>query len=92
MGCKNKPEAMRTIIETENGLQLSDVAYIGDSLHDLETLKMVGLSFCPANAVKEVKKACTSPLSSFGGDGAIWELSRKILKHHFKPSVVKTNN
>ncbi|MBX2818752.1 MAG: HAD hydrolase family protein [Rhodothermaceae bacterium] len=34
----------------EQGLSLSDIAYIGDSVSDVEALKLVGRSFAPENA------------------------------------------
>lgn len=39
------------------GVEMSEVAYIGDSDSDLEALTAVGISFAPANADEEVLKA-----------------------------------
>ncbi|MFB6099328.1 MAG: HAD family hydrolase [Salinibacter sp.] len=37
------------------GVDLDDIAYIGDTDSDLKALKSVGLSFAPANATEEVR-------------------------------------
>jgi 3-deoxy-D-manno-octulosonate 8-phosphate phosphatase (KDO 8-P phosphatase) len=56
------------------------VAYVGDDLADLTVLSRCGLSFCPADAVREVKAVVQRVLDSAGGRGAAREMVERILK------------
>ena len=58
---------------TEMGIELSQVAIIGDDINDLEIMKNVGLAVCPANAVSIVKSNCHIILAKKGGDGCVRE-------------------
>ena len=64
----------------EESIDLSDIAYIGDDINDLEVLEAVGQGFCPADAVQEV---LLSPkvivLSRKGGEACIRELVEEFL-------------
>lgn len=57
----------------EKGIELSQVAIIGDDINDLEIMKNVGLAVCPANAVPIVKSYCHIILTKKGGDGCVRE-------------------
>ena len=52
----------------------NEVAIIGDDINDLSLIRAVGLSFCPADAVVEVKNAVDIVLSKKGGNGCVREL------------------
>ena len=56
------------------GIDPTQVAYIGDDLNDLDGLRAVGMSFCPADAVPEVRAAVGYVCSAAGGDGAVREV------------------
>ena len=58
---------------TEMGIELTQVAIIGDDVNDLEIMKNVGLAVCPANAVPIVKSNCHIILAKKGGDGCVRE-------------------
>jgi YrbI family 3-deoxy-D-manno-octulosonate 8-phosphate phosphatase len=58
---------------TEMGIELTQVAIIGDDINDLEIMKNVGLAVCPANAVPIVKSNCHIILAKKGGDGCVRE-------------------
>lgn len=62
------------------GLQLDEVAHVGDDLPDLPLLKRVGLACCPADAVAEVKAACHWTLPLEGGRGVLRPVAELILK------------
>jgi len=64
----------------EAGISLSNVAYIGDDLNDLEVFDKVGISFCPSDAAVEIKKKATIVLSKKGGDGCV----RELIEEYFK--------
>ena len=60
-------------------IELSDVAFIGDDLNDLQLLRKVGFSCSPANAPCYVKQEVHFITSALGGDGAFREFIEKIL-------------
>ena len=62
------------------GISLSEVAYVGDDINDIDLLKEVGFPACPANAVDKVKLIeGIHILSRHGGNGAVRELAELIL-------------
>lgn len=67
------------------GVALAEVAYIGDDLNDLEGLRAVGASFCPADAVPEVRAAVSYVCTAEGGDGAVREVCD--LLRHARPNM-----
>lgn len=56
-----------------------NIAYIGDDVNDLELLKKVGLSACPADAISEIKIICHYICKLNGGHGVFREISDLIL-------------
>ncbi len=76
-GCKNKPEALREILE-KSGLTAEETCYVGDAKYDIPVMKLVKLSACPSNAIPAVKELATLQLEARGGEGCIWELLEKI--------------
>ena len=57
-----------------------EAAYVGDDLPDLAILRMVGLPAAVANAVPEVRSACSVQLTRAGGHGAVREFTELLLK------------
>ena len=68
-----------TRLSEELNISLSDMAYIGDDINDIELLQKVGLSACPSNAPSYIKKICHWNLEIKGGDGAFRAFVEKIL-------------
>jgi 3-deoxy-D-manno-octulosonate 8-phosphate phosphatase (KDO 8-P phosphatase) len=60
-------------------LKHENIAYIGDDVNDLELLKKVGFSACPADAISKVKIICHYTCKSNGGRGVFREISDLIL-------------
>ncbi len=58
----------------ELGINLDQVAFIGDDINDLEVMREVGVSFCPRDAVFAVKKHVDVVLEKRGGEGCVREL------------------
>ena len=77
--CRYKLSAVSDIC-SQLGLSLDNVLYIGDDLNDLELLKAVGYSCCPANAQPEVKAVVDYIATRKGGDGVIREVADLLLK------------
>ena len=63
-----------------HGLTLSQVAYIGDDINDLETLKAVGFSATPADGMPQVTAAVDYICQKKGGEGAVREIIEMILE------------
>lgn len=61
------------------GIKLSDVAYIGDDINDIELLKEAGISGVPASAPEYMKPLSTIHLLKKGGEGVFREFVEKIL-------------
>lgn len=59
---------------TELGIELSEVAMIGDDINDLSIMEKVGFKVCPADAVQLVKHVSDVVLSKKGGEGCVREL------------------
>ncbi len=54
---------------------ICDVAYVGNNINDLEVMKLVGTTFCPADDHTSIKEISHCILASKGGEG----VSREIL-------------
>ena len=75
-----KLEAAKEICE-KIGIKLSEVAFIGDDVNDIELLEQVSFPFCPADAADKVKKISgITVLKTAGGNGVHRELEGMILK------------
>lgn len=65
------------------GIDLSEVAYIGDDVNDIELLEKVGFAACPKDAhrsVLEIKGI--NIMSAKGGHGAVREWADYIMKEN----------
>lgn len=56
------------------GIDLDQVAIVGDDINDVKVMKEVGVSFCPRDAVSVVKKQVDVVLEKRGGEGCVREL------------------
>lgn len=81
-GCTDKLSAVLDVCG-ELGIDLADVAYMGDDLNDLPVLKAVaeagGLATCPADARSAVQDACEYVCHAGGGHSAVREVADHIL-------------
>lgn len=64
----------------ETGFSLSDIAYMGDDLNDVEVIRQAGLGAAPADGCQEARQAAAFIASCGGGRGAVRELVEYILK------------
>src|SRR4030042_1685817 len=85
LGVSKKHEVLKEILERKK-LKAVEVAYIGDDTNDIEIMKQVGLSACPADATKFAKEVADIIVQSCGGDGAFRDLAEIII------FAKKTNN
>lgn len=66
----------------ELGINLDQVAYIGDDINDIELLSSVGLAACPKDANNQVKSLPSIHVQTKeGGDGCVREFATFILDH-----------
>jgi 3-deoxy-D-manno-octulosonate 8-phosphate phosphatase (KDO 8-P phosphatase) len=82
MGISDKLPVAQNLCD-ELGINLNEVAYIGDDIGDLELLKTVGISSAPANAPEYIKKHVNYVTHKKGGEGAFrefveWILSKEV--------------
>lgn len=61
------------------GIELNQVAFIGDDFNDLKLLKKVGISGSPANAPEYIKQDRDILTNKAGGEGAFREFVEIIL-------------
>lgn len=81
-GAYPKVAAAQEIIEKE-GIDWSEVAYIGDDVNCLELLQKVGLPACPANALPKVKALPgILQLQKSGGEGVVREFIELIFNNY----------
>jgi len=68
------------------------VAYIGDDINDVETLKAVGFSAAPADGLPDVLAVVDYVCRNKGGEGAVREVIDMILiAQQRPPSSVRGN-
>lgn len=78
-GIKNKLEVVEALCQ-KYGIALSNVAYVGDDINDLEVIKKVGFGCSVNNAMEEVKSAARYVSPKNGGEGAIRDIIDHILR------------
>lgn len=74
-----KQDGVETLLKKLN-LQPHEVAYVGDDIHDVPAMKIVGMPISVANARPEVKDFSIYVTEAAGGHGAVRELSEWILE------------
>ena len=77
-GCTDKLKEVQDICK-ELGIDIENVAYIGDDINDIEVIKAVGFSCCPYDACEKVKEHVDYITKCFGGNGVIREAAEIIL-------------
>ena len=77
---KNKLEKATKWL-SERNISLSEAAFIGDDLNDMELLRAVGISACPNQAPDYVKNCVGHILHKKGGEGAFREFVEMLLKN-----------
>lgn len=76
------PDKLPTFIKLVDdlGLQLDEIAYIGDDILDLHILTRIGLSAAPADADPEVKPRVDYVSEFEGGRGCVREMCELLMK------------
>ncbi|HBQ45188.1 MAG TPA: phenylphosphate carboxylase subunit delta [Thiomicrospira sp.] len=79
---QGKSDKLPTFLELikKLGLNLDEIAYMGDDILDLPILTRVGLAACPKDADPEVIKRTPLVSNYAGGQGCVREICELILK------------
>lgn len=75
----HKMDACRALMQKYD-VDWKQIAWVGDDLPDMATLKRVGLPIAVANAVPEVKEVAAWVTTRQGGDGAVREFAEELLR------------
>lgn len=78
LGRDKKIDILKEFCEKLN-IELANVAIVGDDINDLEVIRNVGFSACPADAVQVVKANVDIVLNKKGGEGCVREFIDTIL-------------
>jgi len=79
LGVKDKVAVLNEIMNRLD-LTLEEIAYIGDDTNDIEVMKLVGLSACPANAISFAIAVADYVCQNNGGHGAFREFAEFIIE------------
>ena len=77
-GVRNKYEILKDF-QKEKNIPIAKSAYVGDDINDIVVRPLVSLLFTPFNASKSLISISDFRLQNNGGDGAIRELTERIL-------------
>lgn len=83
LGIKDKKTLLETIL-ADNALYAENIAYIGDDYNDVEIIKSVGLTACPADALPIVKNLVDYICQHNGGHGAFRDFAELIISFRTK--------
>ena len=98
-GIMNKLDCLKGVLEKYSSADqqygLSNVAYIGDDLLDLQCMNPIkaagGSAGCPANAVKQVITACDYVSPNKGGEGAVRDYVEYLIGRYKQTSLNADN-
>lgn len=90
LGCHNKSDAVVALAE-EMGLEMKEIAFMGDDVNDLHAMDMVGYCACPADAADAIKHISDYICQANGGNGAVREFAETILRTHDKLNILNEN-
>ena len=81
-GVKNKEKSLRNLVKRK-GYKLSNILYVGNDLNDYNSMRISGLSVCPADSHHKIKKISNFVLKTNGGKGIVRELLEDVLSLDF---------
>tara|TARA_B110000438_G_C15538388_1_gene531611 strand:+ start:219 stop:683 length:465 start_codon:yes stop_codon:yes gene_type:complete len=72
-GVQNKSFAISEFCKQKK-ISMNNVAYVGNDINDYEAMKIVGTTFCSADAHQKIKQISHHVLMSKGGEGVVREI------------------
>lgn len=79
-GAKNNKKDILEEYMHKNNLKKENMAYIGDDINDLESMKLCEIIGCPNDSVNEVKDIAQFVSSKDGGNGAVRDFIDYLIK------------
>ncbi|WP_299052991.1 HAD family hydrolase [uncultured Polaribacter sp.] len=79
LGAHNKIEQYRELVKKYD-LKQENVLYMGDDVPDYPVMKLVGLSTCPNDAVREIKNVSKYISDKKGGEGCVRDVIEQVLR------------
>lgn len=79
-GIKDKYSKLLEVLALLGGVNLDEVAYIGDDIPDLRVMQKSGLKIAPQNARKIIKKNADYITTAMGGHGVLREVIDLVLE------------
>ncbi|WP_435415217.1 KdsC family phosphatase [Polaribacter aestuariivivens] len=83
LGAHNKIEQYELLVKKYN-LQSENVLYMGDDIPDYPVMKLVGVSACPNDAVREIQQVSKYISDKKGGEGCVRDVIEQVLRVHNK--------
>jgi 3-deoxy-D-manno-octulosonate 8-phosphate phosphatase (KDO 8-P phosphatase) len=78
MACSGKADALRDIAQKQ-GLDLAEIAFIGDDWNDLPAMDIAGIAAAPADSPYDIRRHADFVASARGGHGAVREFIEWLL-------------
>jgi 3-deoxy-D-manno-octulosonate 8-phosphate phosphatase (KDO 8-P phosphatase) len=82
-GVKDKRQVLSQYC-VEQRIPIETVAFVGNDINDMEAMRMVGMTFCPADAHPDIKNFSTHVLKTPGGEGVVRELLDQLYIFNLK--------
>ena len=79
MGVHHKLPVLQEFL-IEHQISLEETLYMGDDIPDMECLKHVSASTCPADAANDIKPICLYVSQLGGGNGCVRDVIEQVLK------------
>lgn len=79
MGVHHKLPVLQEFL-IEHQISLEETLYMGDDIPDMECLKHVSASTCPADAANDIKPICLYVSQHGGGKGCVRDVIEQVLK------------
>jgi 3-deoxy-D-manno-octulosonate 8-phosphate phosphatase (KDO 8-P phosphatase) len=78
-GVEDKAQALTAYCNVQQ-ISLTNVAYVGNDINDIEVMKLVKTTFCPADAHVSIKEISKYILELKGGEGIVREIFDQLTK------------
>tara|TARA_B100001113_G_C21118406_1_gene626339 strand:- start:705 stop:1184 length:480 start_codon:yes stop_codon:yes gene_type:complete len=80
-GVRSKVKELKKYVEN-NEISLSETAFVGNDLNDLDVMNVVGLRIAPSDSAKEILNIADYITKTKGGFGVIREFYSKLLEEN----------
>lgn len=91
LGIKDKAGLLDEITARRK-IDLSQIAYIGDDVNDLEVMQKVGVNACPSDAMVQIKRIAHYLCENKGGFGAFREFAEFLIASRTTEALMNAPN